>query len=276
MMAAVVAVAAALAMAGCKDGKAMGGDVPGGSRGDDGVRKECVTSGADLIEVDVNGDGRADIRHVQVDGVRQCSEVDLNFDGHVDVVRFYGPDGRTVVREEHDFDFDGRLDQIAFFEDGRLVRKELDTNFNNRIDTWLWCEDGKVTRAERDRRGNGEVDTWEFFEGGLLAQVAYDLNNDGKPEKWEVYRQGRLAEVRRDTDFDGKADLKEKVPEDEAGSPDEPLRCALEDLGDRGTAGGEAAPEEGAEGEAPPEGVEPPRRMPDARDAASVVEGGDS
>jgi hypothetical protein len=262
---AIMAAWPLLTLAGCKDGKSTG-DVPEGSRGDDS-RQECVTPGADVNATDVNGDGRDDIRHVRVDGVRRCTEIDLNFDGQTDLTRFYASDGETVVREEHDFDFDGRLDQITFFEDGRIARKELDTNFNNHIDTWLWCEGGRVERAERDRRGNGEVDTWEFYENGLLAQAAYDENNDGKPERWELFREGRLAEVRRDTTFDGKADQKERVPANEAGPADEPLRCALEDLREAGTSGGEA---DASDAEAAD--VEPPQPFPDAQDAASVVD----
>ncbi|MFW6051893.1 MAG: hypothetical protein ACODAU_12005 [Myxococcota bacterium] len=268
----------ALGVAGCKDDKALGTEVPEGSRGDGSAREQCVASGGEVQSTDVNNDGAPDIHHVVVDGRRKCTEIDLNYDGRTDIVRFYDGDGETPVREEHDFDFDGKLDQIAFFEAGDLVRKELDTNFDSRIDTWLWCEGGRVKRAERDRRNTGEADTWEVYEKGVLTQAAYDENNDGQPEKWEMFDAGRLAEIRYDTDYDGEADRKEQVSSDEAGPAVEPLTCEVGDLGQR-TAGGEA-PAGDDEAEDRPgeddddEAEEPQRELPGIDDAGSVTDAG--
>ncbi|MFW5876095.1 MAG: hypothetical protein ACOCXM_05115 [Myxococcota bacterium] len=238
----------ALGVAGCKDKKSLESEVPEGSRGDESVRQECVTEGAEVEATDVNNDDDPDIRHVLTDGRRKCSEIDLNYDGLADITRFYGPDGETPIREEHDFDFDGKLDQIAFFDNGELVRKELDTNFDNRIDTWMWCDGGQVEKAERDRRNTGDVDTWEVYEDGVLSQAAYDENNDGEPEKWELFEDGRLREIRYDTDYDGEADRKETLSPEESGRPDQALTCRIGDLGQRTAGGEEPTPADGDEG----------------------------
>ncbi len=236
------------------EGVAEGSEVLEGSRGDEEVREQCVADGVQTEAVDVNNDGRPDIRHAIANGVRRCTEIDMNFDGRTDVTRFYGPDGQTPVREEHDFDFDGRMDQIAYFENGALVRKELDTNFNRRIDTWMWCASGLVARAERDRTNDGDVDTWEEYEDGVLAQASYDDDNDGTPEKWEVFTAGRLSAIRFDTDRDGEADREEQVPPDQAGPADERITC-------------EILPEESEEEAAAPANGTVPAEGADAADA---------
>jgi hypothetical protein len=186
------------------------------------VRDEC--EGPSEKMVDVNGDGRANIRHV-FDGPRElCAEVDLNFDGRVDITRIYGDDGK-LAREQHDFDFDGRLDQMAFYEAGVLVRKQLDTNFDSLSDTWVWCSGPMIARLERDRRHSGQVDTWEEYQSGRLSAVRYDHNNDGKVDRWETYKDGLLTEYSGDMDLDGKPDHPEKVESAGAGQALEPVSC---------------------------------------------------
>lgn len=167
-------------------------DVPEGSRGEMAVREQCNGEGR---EVDLDGDGRPDVRHVYASGVERCTQYDMNRDGIVDVTRFFDASGATI-REEHDFDFDGRIDQISYFENGQIVRAELDTNFDNRIDTWLWCDANRLVRSERDRRHRGRPDTWEFFDAGLITEARYDENNDGETDRWETFRDGVLVEIR--------------------------------------------------------------------------------
>lgn len=219
-----------LACGGGNEGSGVGDrrTTPSGSRTDERVRELCVGEGANVQAVDVNNDGTPDIRHVLANGQRRCTEIDMNFDGRVDVVRFFEADGRTILREEHDFDFDGRFDQIAIYENGQLTHKELDTNFNDRIDTWLWCQEGRVTRAERDRRNSGRVDTWEVYDRGVLTEARYDDDNDGEPEKFEIFREGRLVEIRYDTDRDGNPDRAEEVVAEQAGQAEAPLLCTID------------------------------------------------
>lgn len=168
------------------------GDTPRGSRGDTEAHERCEADDARVVQVDVNGDGRPDIRRViATEGGRErCREVDLNFDGRIDVVRVFDDRGR-VLREDLDFDFDGRIDEIGFYRAGNIVRKELDTNFDNAIDMWIYCSNGLPTRAERDR------------------------TSDGRPDTWETYERGRLIRIRYDTDLDGRADRTENDPEAE-------------------------------------------------------------
>ena len=65
--------ACALSLAACggaSEGAGVGeqSTVPEGSRGDETVREQCVGEGAAVSAVDVNNDGRPDIRHVRADG----------------------------------------------------------------------------------------------------------------------------------------------------------------------------------------------------------------
>ena len=196
-------------------------DIPQGSRGEESVREQCNGEGR---TVDVNNDGTPDIRHVQQAGVDRCVQFDMNFDGIIDITRFFGPDGSSIVREEHDFDFDGRLDQISFFENGQIARNELDTNFDNRIDTWLWCNNNLLERSERDRRHNGRADTWEVFQAGVIAEARYDENNDGNPDRWEIFAGGVLTEIRR-SNPEGGPPLVEAIPREAAGGVQSTLSC---------------------------------------------------
>lgn len=78
-------------------------------------------------DVDVNNDGRPDIRHVMDDNKEVCTEIDMNFDGHIDVKRFYTAGSSVIDRDQYDFDFDGTPDQNDFYKNGKLDRKEMDT-----------------------------------------------------------------------------------------------------------------------------------------------------
>jgi hypothetical protein len=95
--------------AGCGGGPTAVADGPTGSRDtaeEAAVREQCEPEGRRVEAVDVNNDGTPDIRHVYEGSTERCAQFDMNFDGIVDVTRFFAPDGRSVVREEHDFDFD--------------------------------------------------------------------------------------------------------------------------------------------------------------------------
>ena len=176
-----------------------------------------VCEGDDEKLEDVNGDGRANLRHVYRDGKEACAEIDMNLDGRIDVTRLFDDNGQMVM-EQHDFDFDGRLDQQVFYEAGAMIRKEVDTNFDKLVDTWIWCDGSFVKHLERDRKHTGFVDTWEDYVSGNLVAIRYDANNDGKPERWEQYRAGHLYQVQLDANLDGQPD--DPIPQDgDVGGP---------------------------------------------------------
>ncbi|MEZ4255937.1 MAG: hypothetical protein R3A78_09535 [Polyangiales bacterium] len=208
------------ALGGCGGASTEGG--LGGSQGKS-ISDICSLSGSNVQQVDVNGDGKPDVRHAMNGGKRLCSSYDMNFDGKVDVRRLYEADGTTPKQEEHDFDFDGKVDQMSFYSNGNLVRKELDTNFDNQVDTWIWCTDGLIAKSERARARKG-TDLWEKYDQGLLTEMAYDDNHDGKAEKWEHFDKGRLVDTAYDSNKDGKAD--KTIPAAAKDAPlDEPISC---------------------------------------------------
>ena len=142
----------------------------------------CVEGGGDVQQLDVNGDGRADIRTVNRGGHVYCRETDANFDGRVDIIRWFDDQGR-VTRVEDDYDFDGRLDVVATYENGQPLTDVLDTNFDGRTDTWRDYRNNHVVALRRDSNGDGRVDMWEEFdEGGRLVHSSVDQNGDGEPD----------------------------------------------------------------------------------------------
>src|SRR5262249_42457579 len=95
-------------------------------------KSRCDTSGKKVVEIDVNGDKRADVWKVyaksvengaQVD-VLTCKEVDLNFDGKKDMWVYYDNTG-NITLEEFDLDFDGKTDLWTYRQNGKIVRQEL-------------------------------------------------------------------------------------------------------------------------------------------------------
>jgi hypothetical protein len=146
--------------------------------------QSCIegVSQGDIVAVDVNGDGRPDIRTVMRGGRPYCRETDANFDGRVDIIRFFDDQGRPT-RVEDDYDFDGRIDVVATYENGVIVSDMLDTNFDGRTDTWRDYENGHVSEMRRDTNSDGRVDTWERFdERGRLIYTGLDTNGDGEPD----------------------------------------------------------------------------------------------
>jgi hypothetical protein len=95
-------------------------------------RMPPTTCAGELAGVDVNGDGKADVRTVMRDGRELCRDVDLNFDGRPDVVKL-GGDG-PVVWTASDFDFDGRADRIEVTLGPDARYELLDLDFDARPD----------------------------------------------------------------------------------------------------------------------------------------------
>ncbi|TNE44632.1 MAG: hypothetical protein EP343_28650 [Deltaproteobacteria bacterium] len=151
---------------------------------------------------DLNKDKRADLFKVFVYGTKNGkrvpvlvrAEIDLNGDGKIDVRRFYTDDIKK--RAEFDLDFDGRFDVIHFFDDeGNLVKKAYFMRSRNprRPDLLKYYEVvGKkkarrsvLVRKERDDNLDGRVDYWEYWENGNLDRIGRDTDYDGSVDVWE-------------------------------------------------------------------------------------------
>lgn len=145
-------------------------------------------AGADgLIEqsVDINGDGKPDVRNYyrdRVDGprllVRRTS--DLNWDGKNDVSSWFNEQTGQLEKEEMDADFDGRVDWVDHYQGGKRALSEVDDDNDGRFDLYKIFENGKVRRKERDTNGDGRIDLWEYMdEKGAVIKVGRDTDNDG-------------------------------------------------------------------------------------------------
>jgi len=86
----------------------------------------CETNGAPEL-VDINGDGRPDLRKFLVRGKEVCRETDLDFDGHPDTI-LVSDAGRGVSWTGSDFDRDGRCDHVEVRVDGKPSHELIDTN----------------------------------------------------------------------------------------------------------------------------------------------------
>lgn len=162
----------------------------------DGVRSQaieheaCDESGSHVETIDVNDDGKPDIRRVY-DGAREvCRISDLNRDGKPDMFEYYDASGQ-LRRREADYDDNGVVNAIEIYEGGKLVRVELDTTNQGRIDTWDTFDPstGKRVKRERDTTGDGRIDQWWTYDGDRIT-IAMDRNGDGLPEPDAVVTLG--------------------------------------------------------------------------------------
>lgn len=176
--------AAAAGAVGCS-GESSGvqnAKLPAGSRSEAIEHEACDEGGHKVEQIDVNNDGKPDIRRVY-DGTREiCRISDLNRDGKPDMFEYYDATGQ-LRRREADYDDNGVVNAIEHYEGGKLVRRELDTTNQGRIDTWDTFDPatGKRTKRERDATGDGRVDQWWTYEGDRVT-IAMDRNGDGQPD----------------------------------------------------------------------------------------------
>jgi hypothetical protein len=187
---------AGLGAASCSSNDKMSGvanaKLPGNA--DEGLTHEsCDESGNRVETLDLNGDGKADIRRIfsKGSGVEVCRVADLNHDGKPDLYEYF--DGNGVVRRrEFCYDDTGVVNAIEHYEGGRLTKREYDTTGQHKIDTWDYFEPGLAvdpktgrpahpSRRERDRTGDGRVDEWWTWNGNAVT-IARDSNGDGKPD----------------------------------------------------------------------------------------------
>lgn len=163
--------------------------LPEGVRSQSIEHESCSESGHKVEQVDVNNDGRPDIKRVY-DGTHEvCRISDLNRDGKPDMFEYYDAAG-NLRRREADYDDNGVVNAIEIYENGKLARAELDATSQGRIDTWdTFDSSGKRIKRERDTNGDGRVDQWWTYDGDKIT-VANDKNGDGKPDPDSVVTMG--------------------------------------------------------------------------------------
>jgi hypothetical protein len=189
----VTGASALLAVAvGCggKDAGVANAKLPEGVRSQSIEHEACSESGHKVETVDVNNDGKPDIRRVYDGAQEVCRITDLNRDGKPDMFEYYDKTGQ-LRRREADYDDNGIVNSIEIYENGRLVRAELDTTNQGRIDTWDTFDPatGKRLKRERDSTGDGRVDQWWTYNGDQVT-IAMDKNGDGQPDPESVITLG--------------------------------------------------------------------------------------
>jgi hypothetical protein len=197
MVAAVLALAPLTALmfgTGCGDESVTGaGDAKRPKAAVGLTHEECAEAGNRVETLDLNADGKPDIRRVfdKSSGREVCRVSDLNHDGRPDLFEYF--DGSGVVRRrELCFDDTGVVNAIEYFEGGRLAKREYDTAGRHKVDTWDFFEPGlpmdaktgrpvHPSRRERDTKGEGHVDQWWTWEGNKVS-IARDTLGTGKPD----------------------------------------------------------------------------------------------
>lgn len=177
-----------LALLACGGGEAGGGGdakTPSAKRSTSIEHEPCEGGKADAV--DVNGDGKPDIRRVYGGSGREaCRVTDLNRNGKPDLFQYFDAAG-NLRRREADYDESGVVDAIEHYENGKLVRVEYDTLARHQLDTWDFYDPAtaKRIRRERDSRGTGHIDQWWTWEGEKVS-IAFDRNGDGQPDPTET------------------------------------------------------------------------------------------
>jgi antitoxin component YwqK of YwqJK toxin-antitoxin module len=150
--------------------------------------EEVQTDGTlKLQKLDVTGRGKFDTwrwtRPTKDEEILVREDVDLNSDGKVDIRKMFV--GEKISRIELDLDFDGKMDQIETYEDGLLTKTEISHGFSGHPNTWRFYEKGLLTRVERDTNGDRKPDEWLYYEQENLQRFARDYNFDGVVDNWE-------------------------------------------------------------------------------------------
>lgn len=204
--------------------------LPEGVRSQAIEHEACEETGHKVETVDVNNDGKPDIRRVYAGGREVCRISDLNGDGKPDMFEYYDASGQ-LRRRESDYDDNGIVNAIELFEDGKRVRSEVDTTSQGKIDTWDTFDPatGKRVKRERDTTGDGRIDQWWTYSGDQVT-IAMDKDGDGLPDPGSVITLGASGQS-------------VPTPEPDASAPPEvastPRPSPMED------AGVDASPEHG-------------------------------
>jgi hypothetical protein len=194
---ALVASGAVGGLGGCSESSSgvANAKLPEGVRSQVIEHEACDESGNKVEMLDVNNDGKPDIKKVSKGGREICRITDLNHDGRPDMFEYFDATGQ-LRRRESDYDDNGVVNSIEHFENGKMVRRELDTTNQGRIDTWDFFDPttGARTKRERDANGDGKVDQWWAYEGGQVA-ISMDRNGDGQPDPDSTITLGANGQV---------------------------------------------------------------------------------
>ena len=122
----------------------------------------------------------------QATGRLELLQYDVNGDGRVDTWSYM--DAASVVRIELDADHDGRIDRWEHYGPGQQMnRVEISTKGNGKADRIEYYENGMLTRIDEDTSGDGRIDKWETYDGTRLTSVAFDTAQPGTPDRRLVY-----------------------------------------------------------------------------------------
>jgi hypothetical protein len=132
-----------------------------------------------VVELDQNGDGKADVvyRYPLGGAFANVVELDNNFDGRMDVKTYYDESG-TPTREEADNDFDGRFESRSGFRSGVRQTLETDDNGDGVIDL-VWRYAHGVLVSEDIMDASGRLVRTNYFEGSLVMRSEIDMDRDG-------------------------------------------------------------------------------------------------
>lgn len=144
----------------------------------------CEDSQGRVETVDINNDGKPDIRRIvdKGSGRELCRIADLNHDGKAEIISYYDAQG-DLRRREASYETGDAVSAIEYFQGGKLVRRELDTTGQRKVDTTDTFDPatGKRVKRERDTNGDGKVDQWWTWDGDKLS-IDQDKNFDGQPD----------------------------------------------------------------------------------------------
>lgn len=155
--------------------------------GNIGDQTQCDAKGGREMLIDLNQDGKPDVRKIYkkigTEEIVVCREADLNFDGIKDIYIFFDDTGQ-VTRDEVDLDYDGKIDIISTYVKGKVIKQEIDTNADSKVDRVRHLQDDLPIRVEGDTDGDGKVDYWEYYEAGKLVRIGIDEDGDGRADNW--------------------------------------------------------------------------------------------
>lgn len=165
------------------------------------IQEPQVGGAGEIVKkYDLNQDKRADLWKVYVRGkdksgkpilVLKRFEIDLNADGKIDMRRYYVSD--VIDREDFDLDYDGRIDLINNYSQGYLYKQSYFMRSKTRPDVFKYYEvvgkrkkkKARLVRKERDTNLDGKIDYWEYWEKGSLDRIGRDTDFDGNVDVWE-------------------------------------------------------------------------------------------
>ena len=182
----------------------------------------CEDSMGQVDALDVNGDGKSDLKRIVNKGSGQeiCRVADLNHDGKPELYTYYDASGQ-LRRREAMYEASEAISAIEYYEGGKLVRRELDTSGQRRVDTWDTFDPatGKRVKRERDTNGDGKVDQWWTWDGDKLT-IAMDKNSDGQPDPDATLVTGPNGQLISVSALDAGLDSGPAAPAADAALPD--------------------------------------------------------